>query len=70
MKAIRKFLKSLRVFKRLRMIETDQLQQATLAVRNGVKITTLEAFIDSREPCDTCGHHRYRQKTLHRPDCG
>ena len=69
MNAIRKFFASLRVFKRLRVLEANTLIALQAIAELDARITDIESFVDSREPCGSCGHHRYRQKTLHYDGC-
>lgn len=66
---MKKFLQRLRVFKRIRVLEQRLANTHMLLVHtrgnHEERIDDIEKYFASREPCTGCGHHRYRQKTLH-----
>lgn len=62
---MRKFLKRLRVLLRLRLHDDALTTQFLYIEQTTKRVEAIEEFFASREPCKGCGHHRYRQKTLH-----
>lgn len=56
-------------WRRIRVLNEDLLtvenEHSRIFALQGERVLDIEEFIASREPCTTCGHHRYRQKTLH-----
>lgn len=60
---IRNWLDTLRVFKRLRELEARVTMLSIRCMSNTQGVEAINEFIDSREPCKTCGHHRYRRQT-------
>lgn len=69
MKKLKELFASLRVFKRIRVLDEQLTLAYRVASQQGARLNKLEDFIESREPCGTCGHHRYRQKTIHYDGC-
>ena len=76
MQAIMNFFERFRVFKRIAILEETLQHTHATTIANScdvgdaqTRVQTIENFISSREPCNACGHHRYKQKTLHYDDC-